>query len=181
MRVLALVLLLLAPPSFARSFAGMNIPETLQSQGQTLQLNGIGLRKKLWFKAYVIGLYLPQATHDAQAIIHGQGVREVRLKMLRDVDRETMTDAIREGFEKNSKDQMSALNLRLLQFSYALPDLKEGDELVFTFVPGKGTVLGGVARKMTIPGDDFSQALLSVWLGPEPVDGGLKQALLGGR
>ena len=33
---------------------------------------------------------------------------------------------------------------------------------------------------MTIAGKDFANALFSVWLGPNPVEKGLKRALLGG-
>ncbi len=32
---------------------------------------------------------------------------------------------------------------------------------------------------MTIPGKDFADALFSVWLGPKPIDRGLKRKLPG--
>ena len=46
--------------------------------------------------------------------------------------------------------------------------------------PGKGltvTVRGRV--KGNIPGDDFSKAFLTIWLGPSPPNKGLKAGLLG--
>jgi Chalcone isomerase-like len=37
----------------------------------------------------------------------------------------------------------------------------------------------GQGEEMPIPGKDFADALCSVWLGPDPVDRGLKRRLLG--
>ena len=179
MRSLAFAMMLLALPALARDVSGVNVPEKVQVEGQTLTLNGAGLRKKWMFKVYVIGLYAAQPTHDAKTLILGAQPKFIRMKLLRSVDKDKIIESIREGFEKNSKGQMKALNDRLLQLGAAVPDLKEGDELTFTILPGKGTKLGGVAHPTTIDGADFAEALLAVWLGDDPVDGDLKAALLG--
>jgi hypothetical protein len=34
-------------------------------------------------------------------------------------------------------------------------------------------------EKITIPGEDFYRALLHIWLGTQPVDGRLRDAMLG--
>jgi hypothetical protein len=48
------------------------------------------------------------------------------------------------------------------------------------YVPGQGTSvsIGGTA-KGTIAGADFMRALWGIWLGDKPVDGSLKDGLLG--
>jgi hypothetical protein len=62
-----------------------------------------------------------------------------------------------------------------------IPNVEKGDEIVLTYVPGKGTVVSAKnAEKGVIEGKDFADALFSVWLGPEPVQADLKTALLGG-
>jgi hypothetical protein len=33
----------------------------------------------------------------------------------------------------------------------------------------------------TVEGNDFNRALLKIWLGSKPADGGLKKAWLGGK
>jgi hypothetical protein len=38
----------------------------------------------------------------------------------------------------------------------------------------------GAPQGKPIPGEDFYRALLRIWLGEKPVDGELKQAMLGG-
>jgi hypothetical protein len=102
------------------------------------------------------------------------------LHLLRDVTKDKIIESIREGFEKQSKDQMPALQARLDQLAAAVPDLKKGDLLSLTYVPEKGVVVGGAAKEAVIPGKDFADALFSVWLGPDPVDSDLKRKLLGG-
>ena len=51
--------------------------------------------------------------------------------------------------------------------------------LTLTYVPDKGTVVSGAGKETVIPGKDFADALFTVWLGPDPVDGDLKRKLLG--
>jgi hypothetical protein len=61
------------------------------------------------------------------------------------------------------------------------PAVVEGDQIVLTYVPGKGTSVSAKGQaKGVIEGKDFSDALLSVWLGGNPVQEDLKKALLGG-
>ena len=48
MRVL--LALLIALPALAREREGVVAPPTIQVEGKTLNLMGMGLRKKLWFK-----------------------------------------------------------------------------------------------------------------------------------
>jgi hypothetical protein len=171
----------LAPVVSAKEKAGVKLPDTVTVADKALQLKGLGVRTKVVFKVYVAGLYVEDATKDAAAILAADAPRRVHLVMLRDVDKQAISDAIREGFTKNSKAQLPALSDRLKAFTDALPDLKSGDQLVFTYVPGKGTELQGKAQNKVIEGKDFSDALLSVWLGPAPVDSGLKKDLLGAR
>jgi hypothetical protein len=75
---------------------------------------------------------------------------------------------------------MPGLRDRLAQLAAAVPDLKKGDVLALTYVPDKGTVVSGGGKETVIPGKDFADALFTVWLGPDPVDGDLKRKLLGG-
>lgn len=165
----------------ARTVSGVNLPDQVSVEGKTLPLNGAGLRTKtfLHVKVYVIGLYLPQAIHTGQAAMAIDQPKQIVMVLKRDVDRGAINDAIKEGFEKNSRKDLPKLQARLATFGQHIPDLKEGDKLVFTYVPGKGTVLGGVAKPAVIPGKDFYDALLGCWLGKDPADDDLKAELLG--
>ncbi|HYO74392.1 MAG TPA: chalcone isomerase family protein [Archangium sp.] len=170
----------LALPAAAKEVAGVQFPETLQAEGKELKLNGAGLRKKLVFNVYAAGLYVESPSRSAQQVIETDQVKRVRLSMLRDLDKKTITEAIVDGFKKNSKDKLPALQQRLDTFTAAIPDVKKGDELLLTYVPGQGTTIeskGG--QKISVEGKDFSDALFSVWLGKSPVDESLRDGMLG--
>jgi hypothetical protein len=176
----ALVLFALPVITTASETAGVQMPDTATVEGKTLKLNGAGLRKKVVFKVYVAGLYLETPSKDAAAIIASDQIKSMRLHILRTLEAGKITEAISEGFEKNSKAQMGALKERLAKFNAMFPNVKEGDEIVMTYVPSKGTIVTAKGvEKGVIEGKDFADALFSVWLGPNPVQEDLKKALLG--
>jgi len=178
---LAAALVLAALPLLAASVDGVKIPDTVTIDGKELKLNGAGVRKKMIVRVYVLGLYLETPSKDATAIISSDQIKSMQLKMLRNVDGAKISGAIIEGFENNSKAALPQLKPRLDQLAKMLPDVKEGDVIALTWIPGKGTqveVRGTMTG--TIEGRDFADALFAVWLGPNPVQEDLKVALVGG-
>ncbi len=177
--VAALMLALcVAAPALAKEAGGVQLPDTATVEGKTLKLKGAGVRTKFVFKVYAAGLYLEDPSLDAQAILSADQVRRVHLVMLRDVDKKTMADALSEGIARNSKDKLPALQAGINTLTSSFADSKSGDNVIFTYIPGKGLVGSGKVN-FTVEGKDFADALFAVWLGKDPVDGGLKDGLLG--
>ncbi len=173
---------LVASSALAGELAGVKMPDTREVGGKTLKLNGLGLRTKVVFKVYVAGLYLENTSSEPAKILGADEVRRVDMAMLRNLDKKTIVDAIKSGFEKNSKAELPKLQERLDKFSAVIPDVKEGQVLSITYVPGKGSTVeapGGVS--FTAEGRDFADALFAVWLGKSPVDDDLKKGMLGGK
>jgi len=171
---------LAASLAFGVMIAGVAMPDTDVVDGKTLKLNGAGVRKKVIFKVYAAGLYLEKSSHDAAAVISANELKGIRLHILRSLKGEKVSEAISEGFERNSKEQLPKLAARLEKLKQMIPDVSENDLILFAFLPDKGvrvTVRG--TDRGTIEGRDFADALLSVWLGPNPVQEDLKKALLG--
>jgi len=166
---------------FALEVGGVKLPDTVTVDGKTLSLNGAGVRTKMIVRVYVGGLYLEAPSKDAAAIISATEIKSMKLHMLRAVTGKKISGAIVEGFENNSKAALPQLKARLDQLAKLIPDVKEGDEIDLTWIPDKGTQVSvrGTATG-TIEGRDFADALFSVWLGPNPVQEDLKQALTGG-
>jgi hypothetical protein len=168
----------------ARKVSGVNLPEKVTVAGRELQLNGMGLSKQKRFfktyKVYVIGLYLEKPTRNPRVAIAVDEAKRIVLVMKRDVGRDAFIQAVESGIERNSGPVMPALRDRLDRLKQALPDLRKGDHLDFTYLPGAGTLVRGQGKEMAIPGKDFADALFSVWLGPDPVDRGVKHKLLDG-
>jgi hypothetical protein len=180
MRVL--LALLIAVPAFAREREGVVAPPQIQVEGKTLKLMGMGLRKKLWVKVYVASLYLENPSEDAAQVIASDQIKRVQMNMLRDLDRGKIVEAVQQGFERNSGPQMPQLQERLDRFLRAVPDLRGGETIVITYLPGRGTVIKpGSGAAVDLAGKDFADALFSVWLGKHPVDDDLRQEMLVNR
>src|SRR5262249_29958309 len=145
----------LASALHAREVEGINLPETVSVEGKQLKLNGAGLRKKLFFKVYVAGLYVESPSKEATSLISSDQAKQVHMWMLRDVDKGRMGDAIRDGFVSNSRPRMGSLRARLERLISLLPDIKKGDEFVISYIPNVGTVLSGRGEQSVIEGKDF--------------------------
>ncbi len=178
MKRFLLIAALTATSAFAAELEGVKVPDSVTVDGKTLALNGQGLRVKFVFKVYVASLYLEHPSKDPAAIIKADEGRRVEMKMLRDLDRKAIVDAINDGFEKNTKD-MAPLKERLAKFTEKIGDVKNGATLVIQYIPGKGTIIEGAKDSYVAEGKDFADALFSVWLGAKPVDESLKKGMLG--
>jgi hypothetical protein len=164
----------------AASLAGVTLPDTAQAGGTALTLNGLGLRTKFSVKVYVAGLYLQQKSSDAGAIIKAEAPKRIVMQFVRGVTKNQMTDAFDESFNDNTPDAKKAMKADIDRLLGAFDPIKEGDQMVFTYVPGTGTTLAINGKdKLTIPGAAFGQMLFAVWLGPKPPNAGLKKGILG--
>lgn len=174
--------LYLAGPAAAREVAGVKVPDTVSVEGAELKLNGAGLRRATMFhvKVYVGALYLTAPSKDADAIVRADEPKAVHMRFLRGVGKDKIMDAFREGFEKNSPADAKALKSGLDRVAAILPgELKEGSELVVTYVPGRGTTVASASGEVTIEGKPFADAMFRNWLGREPADDDLKKGMLG--
>jgi len=164
----------------AASLAGVTLPDTVQVGGKTLVLNGLGLRKKFVVKVYVAGLYLEQKSSDPGAIIKADAPKRIVMQFLRDVSKNQIVDAFDESFNNNTPDAKKTMKADIDRLLDALEPLKEGDQMVFTYIPGTGTTLAiNGKEKLTIAAPAFGPVLFSVWLGPKPPTADLKKGMLG--
>jgi hypothetical protein len=164
---------------------GQKFEPTVTLGGQTLNLNGVGLRKRAFFKVYVAGLYAGQKSPNAAAVVNDKGARRVSLRMLRDVDAQSFIDSFNDGLKNNTpeaqlaamKPQVDALTATLASIGEA----KKGDAINFDYTPEGGTriTVNGQPKGNAIPGGDFFAAVLRIWLGDKPADETLKKGMLG--
>lgn len=165
---------------------GVKFPPSVQVGGQPLQLNGAGVRTRLLFKVYAAGLYVPQKSTSAAALLAQNGPRRVAITMLRDVDAETFASSLNDGLKANLSEQQLAGFKAQIDALHAtvksVGEAKKGDQINFEFTPEAGTrvVVNGQPRGNAIPGENFFEAVLRIWIGDKPADGDLKKGLLGG-
>lgn len=179
--LLALLALALAPQ--AAEVAGLKFDERVRVADAELALSGAGLRRRFIFDVYAMGLYVRDAKADP---ILQPGPKRILMRMLRNVDAATFTEALVDGMRPNhDAATMQALAPRIAELSGVMAELKQakkGMTITLDWLPATGTQMtvdGGVTGA-PIAGEDFYRALLRIWLGPKPVQDDLKKALLGG-
>jgi hypothetical protein len=171
---------LVAFPVVAKDVEGTQVPDTVTLDGKTLRIIGAGIRNKWFFNVYVGALYAEKPTFNAANLIKSEQVKRMDLHLLRDVGKDKIVESIREGFEKQSKDQMPALQGRLDQLAGRGTGSQEGATRSRSATSRRKAWCSVGRRRKPSSRKDFADALFSVWLGPDPVDSDLKRKLLGG-
>lgn len=166
---------------------GVKFPDTYQLNGQTLQLNGAGVRVKVIIDVYAAGLYVVKPDTNATTLVGQAGPKSMEIVLLRDLTGEDFADATVKGFKANNsaadqaKFQSKLEEIKTMMVNFG--QVKKGSVIQIDFVPGEGThvLIDGKRRGPEVTGDDFQQAVLRIWLGNKPVDDDLKHSLLGGK
>ena len=183
MRIARLLLVaVLGTSALAGTMAGVTMPDTVQVGGKQLALNGMGLREATWLNVhvYVAGLYLEHPSSNAAEIIASNEPKQLVLHFVRDVDRGRIIEAWSKGFARAATVPLAQIHGQIDRLNAAMPELRKGDTLSFTYVPGQGVavMVNGTTRAV-IAGDDFARSLFSIWLGPKPLKPELRRGLLG--
>ena len=169
----------------AAEVAGVKIDDRTRVGNAELTLNGAGLRKRVFFQVYAIGLYLPQKSPTPAAILQSSGAKRVAIHMLRDVGADTFTEALADGIKANhSEAEAKALEPRVQQLGAVIAEIKEAKKGMAIALDWNASatqvVIDGKPAGQPIDGEDFYRALLRIWIGDKPVQDDLKKALLGG-
>lgn len=184
--LLAAALVLGAPAGLAQTtVSGVKYDETTEVRGAKLQLNGAGVRYKAVFKVYAAGLYLAKKAASTEDVLAAPGPKRLSVTMLREMDSSELGKLFSRGIEDNmDKKEFSRLIPGVMRMSQVFSDtrkLNAGDTFIIDWVPGTGTVLTvkGVTQSEPFKEPEFYNALMRIWLGPNPADWKLKDALLG--
>lgn len=182
--ILAISFLFACTAAMAAEVSGVFIDNQVNtSSGQTLMLNGAGLREKFWVDVYVGSLYLAQTSDDVTRILSTPGPWRIQLDFVyKEVAQDKLLDSWREGFEQNqSAEALQKLQSRIDTFcGFFDSSAVAKDQFRFDYLPGSGTQVSKNQHILgVVPGKDFSNALLEIWLGNHPADKSLKKAMLG--
>lgn len=188
-RLLALwaALMILSQSAWATvDVKGAKFSDSYVLAGQSLQLNGAGMRVKLIVDVYAAGLYLPKKDRSAAGALAQAGAKSMHIVLFRDLTGEDFASAMVKGFHHNNTEadiaKYQAKLDEIKQLMVAFGSVKKGSVIHIDCVPGTGikVLIDGVQKGSDIGSDEaFYSALLRIWLGLHPVDSGLKQALLG--
>ena len=168
----------------AQTVANVEIPDTVSHSEQSIKLllNGVGIRTKFIFDIYVGSLYLEKKAHSTEEIYNLAGEKRISMHFLySEVSKEKLINGWNNGFENNlTSSELTKFKNKIDQFNNLFIKVKKGDVINLNFIPTTGTHVIINSKKMgLVEGDDFFIALLKIWLGEEPADSDLKEAMLG--
>ena len=185
MKKLAFVFIALL--TFGSTFAqtevgGVKLPNTETYQGQTLNLNGAGVREKLWIDLYAGGLYLAKKSSNASSIVSADEAMSIKLHIVSKlITSDKMVEAVNEGFENSTNGNTKPLSSQISKFKGFFSDeIKKNDVFDIVYIPEVGVTAYKNDKELgTIKGMDFKKALFGIWLSNKPADDDLKEAMLG--
>lgn len=185
MRAALLAALIASPGLQAAEVAGVKVDERIRVGSNEPGAQWRRLRSKLFVKVYVGALAVGQKASTTAAIMEQNGPRRIVMRLLRDMDADTLHGALDEGLRNNLESAAELAEIKpqadqLAGVMKGIGKVREGDSIAIDF-NGEGiTVTLNADVKGKVAGGSFARALLKVWLGDKPADASLKKALLGG-
>lgn len=178
---LAFSLTLAALDAGAVTVAGARIEDTVSVNNQNLVLNGAGIRKKFMIKVYVGALYLTAKQSNAAAILAADSPRRMVMHFVFSVGKDKIAEAWGEGLADNTPNASPEVKTAFKTLATWMEDVKDGQRVVLTYVPGIGTTVEVNGKtKGTLGGKAVADAILNTWVGPKPGPGeDFKKAVLG--
>ena len=165
--------------------AGVKVPDEAIVANSNLLLNGAGVRYKGPFKVYTAALYLNRKVSTPEAAHAAPGAKRIVLTMLRDIKAEELGSLFMRSMEQNTPkaDLLKVLPVlpRMGEIFVEQRKMLSGDSITIDWIPGTGTVLSvrGKLQGQPFKEPEFFHAMLDIWLGKDPADWMLKDALLG--
>ncbi len=162
---------------------GVKVSPTLKVSDKILELNGAGIRKKLFIEVYVGALYVTKKSKDGAALAKANEPMASRLTITSGmVTSEKMYEATIEGFKKSTGGKTAPIQSSIDKFValFKKEPITKGDVFDMVYLPSTGVTVSKNGKILeTIPGIEFKTALFGMWLGNDPVDTGLKDGMLG--
>lgn len=150
-----------------------------------LIMNGHGSRKKAYFWMYDLALYLPGKAYTAEKAMAMEGPKVLSFVARRDLPGGDLGRLFVKGMGQNTSADAMQRHVkdvtRLIEVFTGKSMLHPGDDFRMEYVPGKGTTFYILGEPQGAPvGDaEFFGMALGIWLGSDPADQKLKDALLG--
>jgi hypothetical protein len=162
-----------------------------------LTLTGVGVRKKLFFKVYAMGLYVdaerirealaPWKGQSAERLVEDEGIyralldadadRLVVMRFVRDVGAESMRDALADALERGSVPANDPAREAFL--ALWTETLADGEEVTLLFGADGRIVVRRDGRAVgEVDSPRVSRSVLASWLGTDPVSDDIREGVL---
>lgn len=171
------------PLAGAVEIQGVKVPPSVEVNGQSLALNGAGLRTfsllMVPIKIYVAAFYTPGPLRSEAEVLASPGPMEFSFTFLRAVDASDVARAWSSQFAASVSYTYAGYEKDRDAFVGMFGALQQGGVQKVRFVGADTLIFDQGTQKGIIAGRDFQRAFLSMWFGSNPVSADLKAALLG--
>lgn len=174
------ILLSVTPKLHSAEIDGVYFNDEYSAGGKKLGLRGYAiLNYMLVIKAYAGALYMENGTPSSSVL--GETPRILELYYFHKISAEDFRESTIEMIKRNTTGaEFGIISERLNRFNSFYRGVKPGDRYKAEYIPGRGTTLYlNGAPLGTIPGNDFSKAFFSIWIGRDPIDKKFRDKLLG--
>ncbi len=164
---------------------GIVVPRYIGYQDRKLELNGFGTRSKLWIDVYVQALYLSKLSQDPIDIIESNTEMGIRIQIISSlVTSKKLSKALNKGLKKAvGEENISKIQIEVDLLDKMLSDQPTKEKDFFNLIYNPNDISISVYKNDVllgkIPGFEFKKAFFGIWLSENPVDGDLKNDLLG--
>lgn len=158
-----------------------SVEATVKGQSVRLNLTGVGLRTRLIVNVYAIASYVQDGTgvRSAEDLAKSDSVRLLHLVMQRAVEPDDFIGAFKAAVGKTYPADAFATEFAQLATAVGSTAAAKGDHVILLSLPGEGVRIQIAQRvDLTIKNPAFARALWEVYLGPKPLDEGLKKGLV---
>lgn len=171
--------------SAAQAASTTRFDTSLVAQDTPLLLNGSGTRFRAVFRVYDMALYTTRKVGNADELLALPGPKRLQFVALRELPGTDLGRLFLKGMAENSPKDLVARHTvsstRLIEVFSGRNKMAPGETFAMEFVPGKGTTFFIMGQPQGAPvGDaEFFNMVLKIWVGTQPVDTALRDALLG--
>jgi len=175
-----IVFVICANMSMAQTKVGdVTLPNTVTLSGEEMELNGAGMREKMWIDLYAGGLYMQAKSNDANTVINSNAPMAMKLHIVSGmVSQSKMIGAVTDGFENSTSGKATTAE-RASFIACFNDEITKEDIFDIVYASGNTTVYKNGKEKGSVEGLEFKKALFGIWLGKKPADKDLKKGMLG--
>jgi hypothetical protein len=181
--LLALLALLAGGPAAGaveqRQVNGASFPVRVELADRELPLRGVGtLRYGLFFKAYVAALYADP--EPLQELLHPATPRRLEIVYFVDIPGERIAAFAEELLQEQLGDaRWQQLAPRVRDWHGRFRDVRSGDRYVMQYSAGTLSLALNGEALARFDDPELAAAYFGLWLGGQPIDEDLREALLG--
>ena len=132
-----------------------------------------------------MALYTPKKVATPEELLALPGPKRLYFTALRDIPGTDLGRLFVKGLAENSPEPLvrkhTLSTTRFIEIFSGRSKLVAGDTFAMEFTPGKGTqfFIAGQPQGEPVGDDEFFTMVLKIWVGTNPADKSLKEALLG--